>query len=307
LPLALIVGCALGAVALWKPVRWGALASVIAMGFAAYFAYDYQKDVREDAVLVERNFFGVLRVQDSGEGEDRSRRLVHGTIMHGKQSFNPEYRRKALTYYGETSGIGRSFAALGSRALRTGVIGLGTGTLAAYGRPGDAMRFYDINPQVAQIARTQFTYLSDSRAEVEIVIGDARLSMEREPPQAYDILVIDAFSSDSIPVHLITAEAMDVYLRHMKPDGVIAFHVTNRYLDLRPVVKLLAQARGLTAKVVSDDGDPVLGASTDWVLVTRAPKLFEANVFKEVVEEIEVPAGLSLWTDDFNNLFQVLK
>jgi len=259
-------------------------------------------------VLMARNFFGVLRVQDSGEGKDRVRRLMHGTIMHGKQSFDPELRRKPITYYEETSGLGRLFKALQPGGpLRVGVVGLGTGTIAAYGRTGDVFRFYDINPEVVRIARSQFSYLSDSAAKIDVVLGDARLSMEREPPQGYDILAVDAFSSDSIPVHLITVQALDAYLRHMKPAGVIAFHVTNRYLDLRPVVKSIAQARGLTAVSVADDGEELYGASTDWVLVARSHALFDRGPFQGVSEAIELPEGFSAWSDDFNNLFQVLK
>jgi spermidine synthase len=307
LPLGLLAAALIATLTLWRPMRLGALAAFATSVAAVFFVYQYFEETRSDALLVERNFFGVLRVQDSGEGDERVRRLMHGSIMHGKQSFDPAYRRKPLTYYEETSGLGRAIEALHGRPLRIGIIGLGTGTIAAYGRPGDVLRFYDINQQVVDIARTQFTYLADSAAKVDIVLGDARLSMEREPAQDYDILAVDAFSSDSIPVHLITVQALDAYLRHMKRDGVIAFHVTNRYLDLRPVVKLIAKARGLEAVAVADDGDPVLGASTDWVLVARSRKLFEAGTLKGVWEEIEVPDQAATWTDDFNNLFQVLK
>src|SRR3972149_2130446 len=136
------------------------------------------------------------------------------------------------------------------RARRLGMVGLGAGTLAAYGKPGDVVRFYEINPQVVNIARTRFHYLGDSRAKVEVALGDARLSLEREPPQRFDVLAIDAFSGDAIPTHLLSAEAMDVYVRHLKPDGVIVFHVTNRYLDLAPVVARIAASRGLRAGLI---------------------------------------------------------
>jgi SAM-dependent methyltransferase len=235
------------------------------------------------------------------------RRLVHGVIMHGRQAYHPDLRRKPLTYYGSGSGIGRTFQILQQKPLKVGVIGLGTGTLAAYGRKGDTFRFYDISPKVMEIAHRDFTYLSDSEARIETVLGDARLSMEREAPQGYDIIVIDAFSSDAIPVHLITLQALDAYLRHLAPGGVIAFHVTNRYLNLIPVVKRIADERGLHGMLVSDDGDPEHGASTDWVLVTRNGALFQAPPFQEASEEIEMPANLRLWTDDFSNLFQILK
>jgi spermidine synthase len=257
---------------------------------------------------MERNFFGMLRVQESGEGKGRVRNLVHGVIMHGKQSFDPEFQRKPTTYYTEESGVGRLFAAFAAAPLRAGVIGLGSGTLAVYGRKDDVVRFYEINPQVIAVARKEFTYLADSAAKIETVLGDARLAMEREAAQQYDILVVDAFSSDAIPVHLITLEALDTYLKHMKPQGVIAFHVTNRYLELKSVVKLLAEARGLHAVNVADSGDASrFGSSTDWVLVARRPDIFKTKTFAGETEEIEVPAGQAIWTDDFNNLYQVLK
>jgi SAM-dependent methyltransferase len=273
-----------------------------------WYFYQYQHEYLADTTIVmQRNFFGMLRVQESGEGNDRIRNLVHGVIMHGKQSYDPAHQKKATTYYTEDSGVGRAFAAFADSPLRTGVIGLGVGTLAVYGREGDVMRFYDINPQVIEVARKEFTFLSDSAAKIETVLGDARLAMEREPAQQYDILVVDAFSSDAIPVHLITLEAMDTYLKHTKPGGVIAFHVTNRYLQLKPVVKLLAQARGLYAMNVADDGELRFASSTDWVLVSRNPQFFKLEAISTVAEEIEIPADLTVWTDDFNNLIQVLK
>ncbi len=284
---------------------------VLALGATAgtgWYFYQYQHEYLADTTIVmQRNFFGMLRVQESGEGNDRIRNLVHGVIMHGKQSYDPAHQKKATTYYTEDSGVGRAFAAFADSPLRTGVIGLGVGTLAVYGREGDVMRFYDINPQVIDVARKEFTFLSDSAAKIETVLGDARLAMEREPAQQYDILVVDAFSSDAIPVHLITLEAMDTYLKHTKPGGVIAFHVTNRYLQLKPVVKLLAQARGLYAMNVADDGELRFASSTDWVLVSRNPQFFKLEAISTVAEEIEIPADLTVWTDDFNNLIQVLK
>ena len=280
-----------------------------ATGVTGWYVYQYQHEYLADTtVLMQRNFFGMLRVQETGEGAERVRNLVHGVIMHGKQSYDPEFRKKPLTYYSEHSGVGRAFAAVAGAPVRVGVIGLGAGTMATYGRKGDVIRFYDINPQVIEVARTQFTYLSDSEAEIQTVLGDARLAMEREASQQYDILVVDAFSSDAIPLHLITLEAMDTYLRHMKPGGVIAFHVTNRYLNLKPVVALLAQARGLSAMNVADDGeDSRFSSSTDWVLVARHPEFFKAATLAGVAEAIEVPQGLPVWTDDFNNMIQVLK
>jgi len=229
--------------------------------------------------------------------------------MHGEQYMEPNLRRQATSYYGPDSGIGLAIRHYAGRPLRLGVVGLGTGTLAAWGKPGDTFRFYELDPQVLLVAQRDFTYLSDSKAKIESALGDARLNLEREPPQKLDILVIDAFSSDSIPVHLITREALGVYLKHMAPDGIVAFHVTNRYLDLPPVVKRIADAHGIPAVLVSHDPDEndLRYSRTDWVLVTRDRAFLQSDAVKRVESEIEVPAGLPLWTDDFNNLLRILK
>jgi SAM-dependent methyltransferase len=278
-----------------------------AIGFSGFHVYQYITSLTMDARVMTRNFYGSLRVKDVGSGDDTVRRLMHGVIMHGEQYQAKGRRNEATTYYGATSGIARALKALDASALRVGVIGLGTGTLAVYGRKGDVYRFYEINPQVVDVARREFSFLGDSGAEIETVLGDARLAMEREAPQSYDVLVIDAFSSDSIPVHLITREAMAVYVRHMKPGGVIAFHVTNRFLRLSPVVKRIADDTGLHAALIEDGAEDSELASTDWVLVTRDKALLERPGIAQYVSPIESIPGLGVWTDDFNNLFQILK
>jgi SAM-dependent methyltransferase len=259
------------------------------------------------ARLMTRNFYGTLRVRDVGSGDEAMRRLTHGVIMHGEQYLASARRIEPTTYYGSTSGVGLALSNLGADPKRIAVVGLGTGTLAAHGKAGDVYRFYEINPQVVDVARTQFTYLSDSRARIETVLGDARLTMERETPQNYDLIAIDAFSSDSIPVHLITREAVAVYLRHLKPDGVIAFHVTNRFLRLAPVVKAIADEYGLQSALIVDDAETSDLAKTDWVLVTRNEKLLAKNEIASAKSAIESIPGLRVWTDDYNNLFRILK
>ena len=281
--------------------------ALAAIGFAGFHIYGYITTLTKDARVMTRNFYGTLRVKDVGTGEEAVRRLMHGVIMHGEQYMVLSRRREPTTYYGATSGIGRALRELESRALRVGVVGLGTGTLAAYGRKGDVYRFYEINPEVVDVARREFTFLGDSGAAVETVLGDARLAMEREGPQSYDVLVIDAFSSDSIPVHLITREAMAVYLGHMKPAGVIAFHVTNRFLQLAPVVKRIADERGLHTALISDDAEDSDLARTDWVLVTRDAAVLARPGIEKFTGKIDDIPGLGVWTDDFNNLFQILK
>jgi SAM-dependent methyltransferase len=277
-----------------------------AAGCAVYDGIKYQKDV----TVSSRNFYGVMRVKEYGTpgGEDHLKRLLHGVILHGEQYLHGTRRHIATTYYQVTSGIGAAILSLRERAgNRVGVVGLGTGTIASYGRQGDTYRFYDINPEVVTVARRDFTYLSDSGARIEIAIGDARLNLEREPSQGFDVLAVDAFSSDSIPVHLITREALGVYLRHMKPDGIVAFHVSNRFLNLAPVVARLAAEHGVHAVLVDEESDEDRTTST-WVLVSRDQKALERPEIVEAgASEPDTRDDWRTWTDDYSNLVQILK
>jgi spermidine synthase len=290
--------------------RWASLAVLLAVsGAAAYEAIHFQRYV----TYSERNFYGVLRVKEYGtpDTESHLRRLLHGVIMHGEQYMHEPMRSRLTTYYQESSGVGAVLQALRKRPEnRVGVIGLGTGTLAAWGRKGDVYRFYDINPQVIAVAKSHFAYLGESAAKVELALGDARLVLEREQPQQFDLLAVDAFSSDAIPVHLITKEALAAYLRHMKPDGIVAFHVSNRFLKLVPVVARIASENGAHAVVVLDPGsdDDDTKTQSDWVLVSRDPKALEAPEIKAAKpENPEVQPGWRTWTDDYSNLVQILK
>jgi spermidine synthase/MFS family permease len=290
--------------------RYASLAVLLGIaGCAAYDGFRYQQDVR----VASRSFYGVLRVKEYGlPGEESHlRRLVHGAIMHGEQYMHDKFRSMLTTYYHQDSGIGAAIGSLGKRPARVGVIGLGTGTIAAYGRPGDVYRFYDIDARVIRMASTQFTYLADSAAKIELALGDARLALEREPPQGFDVLAVDAFSSDAIPVHLITREALGVYLKHVRPEGIVAFHVSNRFLDLIPVVARLAREHGAHAVLVRDDPDEEADhrrSRSDWVLVSRdaAALKREAIVEREAVEAEDRPEWRT-WTDDYSNLIQILK
>jgi SAM-dependent methyltransferase len=238
---------------------------------------------------------------------------MHGAILHGEQYQTGESRRLLTTYYEEESGIGAAIQSRQAGPMKVGVIGLGTGTIAAYGRKGDVYRFYDIDPHVVEVARREFSFLADSEARVEIAVGDARLTLEREAPQNFDVLAVDAFSGDAIPVHLITREALALFLRHMKPDGIVAFHVSNRFLRLVPVVARLAAEEKAHAVLVTDEpGDDEAGpaprARTDWVLVSRSEA---ALAVARIAEAGAVPArdepSLRTWTDDYSNLVQILK
>jgi len=306
-----LVACAL--LLLWRtrrdPIVFPLLAAaslLFTIGCGVWSMTEFYKET----VSTSRNFYGVLRVQDSGGAEvDRRRTLIHGTIMHGKQFLHPNLRTEPTSYYTRNSGIGRLIEAMHPRQapIRVGVIGLGTGTIAAYGSKGDVYRFYDINPGVVDIARRDFTYLKDSDATIEVSLGDARLSLEREPAQRFDVLAIDAFSSDAIPVHLITREAVEVYLRHMQPDGVIAFHVTNRYLDLVPVVEGIANQLGLHALWIEDPGLETFGNASSWVLLAKDPARLDDTRLTASATDIKPRRDWRVWTDDFNNLVQVLK
>ena len=289
----------------WYPLL-AASALVATVGLGVWGIVEFY----DSTIVAARNFYGVLRVQEANDPATGKRRsLVHGNIMHGKQYFADDLKREPTSYYSAHSGIGRVIEALhpSTTPIKVGVIGLGTGTLAAYGSTGDVYRFYDINPGVIAIARHDFTYLADSDATIELPLGDARLSLEREPPQHFDVLAIDAFSSDAIPVHLITKEAVQVYLRHMKPDGVIAFHVTNRYLDLVPVVEGIAHDLGLAALWINDDGSLQLANSSSWVLLARDPKRLADPRLTAAATPIVPRRDWRVWTDDFNTLLQELK
>jgi SAM-dependent methyltransferase len=282
-----------------RSVRRASALLLVGMGIAVVIA------VRSDtgnAFLAARNFYGVLRVQD-GPGV---RSLVHGVTNHGSQ-FVGDRRHEPTAYYGRSAGVGLAFARHRPLVSRyVGIVGLGAGNLAAYGQPGDRFRFYEINPLVAEIARRDFSFLADSSATIEVVIGDARLELEREAPQGFDLLVVDAFSSDSIPVHCITREAFALYDRHLAPGGLIAVHVSNRYLDLEPVVGEAARVLGLSAIVVEsrpDAAHALLAAA--WILIGSDPAFFgDPRVL--ALSRPTKARGLA-WSDDFSSLFEVLR
>lgn len=291
---------------LMQPLWMGSLAcTVVLSGFVCHQTW---KELRSSERLA-RNFYGALRVDDFFEYRENVRRLSNGTITHGVQFLRPEFSHRPTTYYARNAGIGLTWHALApSGPLKMGIVGLGAGTLAAYGRAGDSLRFYDINPLVVDIARNQFSFLSNCPAHIDIVLGDARLSLNNEPSQQFDILVVDAFSGDAIPVHLLTREAFQIYWRHLKPNGVLAVHVSNRYLNLPPVVALASRGTGKEIWMV-DNGDDYarqVFAST-YVLVSSRPSFFSNPLFTNLLEKVDIPANLRPWTDDYSNLWQVLK
>jgi hypothetical protein len=311
LPLALMALAALALVVVWnnKFLIGPALVASLA---TAWYGADYFTFLRDDVIYMHRNFYGTLRVREQGTGDLQVRRLLHGVILHGEQSTIAPDRLEPGTYYARTSGVGRAIEAKQATGpVRLGVVGLGVGTLSAYGRAGDTVRFYELDPDVLALAKNYFSYLGSSPSQLDFVIGDARLSMERESArgalQGYDVLAIDAFSSDSIPVHLITREAIDLFMQHLAPDGILAIHISNRFLDLKPVLANIAQSLGLAVRLVTDSPSGAGSASlTDWVLIARTEAPF-GHALLDVAEPIEPNPAFSLWTDQFNNLLDVLK
>ncbi|HEY7114872.1 MAG TPA: fused MFS/spermidine synthase [Thermoanaerobaculia bacterium] len=291
-------------------------------GGAGFLGFALVADVRgyvRGALALSRNFYGVLTIEalDSPDPQLSRLSLRNGRIVHGFQYQSSERRREPTTYYGRASGIGLLLDHPPGRApggpRRVAVVGLGAGTLAAYGRPGDVYRFYDINPDVIRLSTgnaPRFTYLAESRARVEIAPGDARRSLERElasnaPP--FDVIAVDAFTSDAIPVHLLTREAIALYMARLRPDGVLALHVSNRQLDLLPVARAAADALALEASLIdtNDDGEGCWGAT--WVLLAREPGPLEPAEIEQASAELPRSPRVRLWTDDYSNLFQVLK
>ena len=291
---------------------WGVIAVVVAtIFFVVRGAQDYTRGMR----VMERDFYGVVRTADHYSPVPY-RSMYHGAIMHGGQLLGDSFRNTPADYFSPDSGYGRVFSSLREmepkKPLKVGVIGLGAGVLGAWMKPGDLLTFYEISPRVVDIAKREFTYLSDTAAKTEIIMGDGRLSLEREPPRGYDVLGIDAFSGDSIPMHLVTREAMALYVKHIQPDGVIIFQATNRYIDLLPVLKRLAEQFGLEAVNISDSPTADTGpeywySSTDQVVVTRNKKLLEWPRIAEAAEDIDDRPDLPVFTDAHHNLLRILK
>lgn len=275
--------------------------------------------LREKTVVALRNFYGPLAVLEGSvtEGGREFYKLVNGATIHGLQFRSAPYRYLPTSYYGETSGVGLALSYHPKRqekvSLRVGIIGLGAGTIAAYCRGGDSFTFYEINPAVVEIAKTQFDYLAHCLGRVGIMRGDARLAMERELLQTgsrmFDVLAVDAFSDDAIPVHLFTKEAFALYLAHLaKPDGILAVHVSNRYLDLVPVVVKFADHYGLARAVIESALDEARGVyKATWVLLVRDGGILDRPIFRAAALPVSAPDSARLWTDDYSNFLSVLK
>ena len=268
--------------------------------------------------LVTRNFYGVLKVRDEkATGKSPADRvLVHGTINHGVQLLDAARRREITSYYNPKSGFGRMMLLEQHKPhLNVGITGLGAGVTAGFCRQGDTFRFYELNPLVLDLAQTWFTFLKDCPGDMKVYLGDGRLNLERQESQQFDVLAMDAFSSDSVPVHLLTREVFGLYKKHLKADGVLAINVSNRYLNLVPIVTGNANANGMSCVLVEDEGKgEEFYAATSWMLCSQQPKIFDNQVFNTVddtgAKETSHPAEdpkIRPWTDDYSNLFQILK
>lgn len=291
---------------LWRCTAAGGVVLMLVLGAQVQHRTRFKVDL-------QRNFYGVLKVSDQYPDDPARHGLILtcGGTLHGIQLAHPALERIPTSYYHERTGVGvalRQFPRQQNR--RIGVVGLGVGTLAAWGRAGDVMRFYEINPVVRQFAEETFTYLRHSTAHVEIVMGDARLSLEQEAPQEYDVLVLDAFSSDAIPTHLLTRESFEEYLRHLRPDGVMAVHISNRHVDLAPVMENLAAALGLEAALISrpKSGREWWMLPSQWYLLTRNKEfLAQPEVRMAMSERRKDRRPTMLWTDDYASLYPLLR
>ena len=278
-------------------------------------ANKWRKSEVKTQVEKTRNFYGVLTVNRHADVDSKIQllELSHGRTLHGMQFTDPKRSRWPTAYYGENSGIGLTLQALPAGHRRIGVIGLGAGTLAAYAQAGDTLRFYEINPAVPRIAAQWFTYLTQCKGKVEVVAGDARLSLEKEPPQHFDLLVIDAFSSDAIPVHLLTREAFTVYERHLNTNGLIAVHISNKHLNLDPVVANLAREFKYQLAIVDSPAprDQPWILSATWALLARdkmgAELINSAALQRTSRPPLTNSLNIPLWTDDFASLYQIIR
>lgn len=286
-----------------RPVRYG-----LSLGAIFLAASLFGIGATGELLRTERSFFGVHRVLLTEEGKFRE--LMHGNTIHGRQSTDPSRRGEPLTYYYRTGPIGQVFETLGASFQRVGLVGMGVGSLAAYGRPGQSFTFFEIDPDVVDIARDSglFTFIPDSQAKVDVVLGDARLSLATAR-EGLDLLVLDAFSSDAIPTHLLTLEAIRMYRTKLSPNGIMAFHTSNRYLELNPILAAAARDLGMAAMfqedVNADEGEKELGKfPSTWVLLAMRPEALDPLRKDIRWEELTAKPDRQAWTDDYSNLIE---
>lgn len=303
-----------------KPRKVTLLTLLLITGLLGVLFGRQRDEAYRAAMASERNFYGVVTVWEKDEHDPtlHRRTMKHGTTFHGLQFLSPEKENLATAYYSPQSGIGLVMKHLNRVAgpqetlpetpIRVGAVGLGAGTIATYLEQGDFLRFYEINPVVRDFAYEHFTYLPDCRGTVEVSVGDGRLLLKDEPDMQYDVLVIDAFSSDTIPVHLLTQEAFTIYARHIKPGGLLAVHVSSIHLDLEPAAACIGQSIGFHAAGIYTDENPQRGIfASDWVILAKNEGIFTAPAFRNHTEKVEYDPDIHLWTDDYINVPAVLR
>jgi SAM-dependent methyltransferase len=310
-PAVMIIACLAGAICYsfrFRPRR-------LALGVGVMIIAGLWFIVNPDRVLLrERSFFGVSQVTEDAAGKYRI--LTHGSTIHGCQSLDPPRRREPLTYYHPTGPLGQVFAEFsGPRAKKdVAIIGLGTGAISCYGQPGQQFTFYEIDPVVEHIARDPryFTFLEDCQAKLEVVLGDARLSLKGASDPSYDMIILDAFSSDAIPIHLVTREALNLYLSKLKPGGMLVFHISNRYLNLQPVLGNLARDAGLISRArieqnLSKAELKQKKTPSFWLVMARGPGDLGSLARDPRWQNCPGRPGEALWTDDFSNILSVFQ
>ena len=295
-----------------RPLAVRASLLIVALSLGVYLAR-LERRANQEYILAARNFYGVLRVRDDPPGDPVSgvRVLIHGTINHGTQLLGPGGGRIPTSYFGESSGISRAIRTKGETGpIRIGILGLGAGVTATLARAGDTLHYYEINPLVFQIAQTKFDFWKDCPADKHLYFGDGRLTLEgMEASENLDFLAMDAFTSDAVPMHLLTREAYATYARHLKPDGVLAVNISNRYLDLEPIMAQAAKEMGWSGVVVYDEGNSEsYYVSNTWILLSKSPAVFTDPNFQDAsTAPLQVRKGFRAWTDDYSNIIQILR
>ena len=299
---------------LWNEVTWQPLLTRAAMIVAAAFFAGYlgrtEINNNKGYLLSARNFYGVLHVRDdpADGATPASRSLIHGTIDHGSELMIPNGSRIATSYFISGSGINRAIRTRHEKGpMRIGILGLGAGVTASMANAGDTLHYYEINQLVFDIERAYFTFYNECPADKNLYLGDGRLVLEKLPSEQLDFLAMDAFSSDSVPMHLLTTEAYQIYLRHLKPDGLLAINISNRYLDLEPVVAQSAHEIGWSGVVVSDNGDEeTYGAGNTWIIMSADPAVFNHPNFQDSgITPLHPRAGFRGWTDDYSSIAKI--
>jgi hypothetical protein len=290
------------------------------VGILIWFLRLHIVEQRDTSIFNKRSFFGVLHVYEDDKGtRQHFRSLYHGRISHGEQWLHKLRLHRPTSYYGPRSGAALALNRFPARkheepqksTIRVGAIGLGVGTIAAYGRPKDIFRFYEINPEVEYAAREYFSYLDNSKAEIEVLIGDGRRTMQREletsGSQQYDVIIVDAFSGDAIPIHLLTKEASDLYWQHLKENGILALHITNFHVDLSDVVRQMAIHANKEAIYIEDDGEgDRYDDSSDWVIIGSNQAFLKDPLVRRFQADWRTELKPIIWTDDFSNLFEIV-